>query len=188
MVKKHKVQVIVHCKEYAKRQQAFESIGYIKYKLPMIHAYVIEVDEAQLENLKSMEGLYSVEVDTHITAQMNRVGEIIESRWANEHGYHGKGVGVAIVDTGIALHKDFVEGGNRVIGFSDFINHKTDPYDDNGHGTHVAYRNNQKFHNIKSHGLKIPSYLDRLTVLRFFSDIDAGYEGMNQFKRIVFKM
>ena len=138
MVNKHKVQVIVHCNEYEERQQTMENLGYIKYKLPMIDAYVIEIDEDQLDYLKALEGLISVEKDTYITAQMNRVGDIIESHWAHENGYLGKGVGVAVVDTGIALHKDFIEGGNRVIGFADFINHKTDPYDDNGHGTHVA--------------------------------------------------
>ncbi|MDF2944018.1 MAG: hypothetical protein K0S01_2876 [Herbinix sp.] len=138
MVKKNKVQIIVHCKEYEKRRQTIEKLGYIKYRLPMINAYVIEVDENQVDYIKSMDGLISVELDTHITAQMNHVSEVIESTWAHEHGYLGKGIGVAVVDTGIALHKDFIEGGKRVIAFADFINRKQEPYDDNGHGTHVA--------------------------------------------------
>jgi serine protease AprX len=138
MVKKHKVQVIVHCKEYDKRLQTMEHLGNIKYKLPMIDAYVIEVDENQLDYIKTLEGLINMEMDAHITAQMNRVGDVIESNWAHEHGYFGKGVGVAVVDTGIALHKDFMEYGNRVIAFADFINHRPEAYDDNGHGTHVA--------------------------------------------------
>lgn len=49
--------------------------------------------------------------------------------------YTGKGVGVAILDTGIYPHKDF---GGRIRAFSDFIAYKKKPYDDNGHGTHVA--------------------------------------------------
>ena len=53
-------------------------------------------------------------------------------------GYYGQRIGVAIVDTGISLHKDFIEGGNRVIAFKDFISGRKEPYDDNGHGTHVA--------------------------------------------------
>lgn len=138
MERRGKVQVIVHCREYEKRKQELKGIGTIKYNLPMIDACVIEVDEDQLEAIKSMEGLISIEMDAHITAQMNRVGDIIESRWAHERGYLGKGVGVAIVDTGIALHKDFIEGGDRVVGFVDFINQRSEPYDDNGHGTHVA--------------------------------------------------
>lgn len=138
MVRKQKIQVIVHCKEYDSRISTIENIGYIKYKLPMIDAYVLEVDEDQLEIIKSMDGLLSVEMDAHITAQMNRVRDIIECKWAHTHGYMGKGVGVAIVDTGLALHKDFVEGENRVVAFADFINQRQEPYDDNGHGTHVA--------------------------------------------------
>ena len=138
MGKQSKIQVIVHCNEYEKRQQTMENLGHIKYKLPMIDAYVVEVDEKLLDQVKAIEGLISVEMDTHITAQMNRVGEIIESHWAHEHSIFGKGVTVAIVDTGISLHKDFVEGGNRVIAFEDFISHHKEPYDDNGHGTHVA--------------------------------------------------
>ncbi len=134
----NKIQVIVHCNEFEKRQQVIENLGSIKYKLPMINAYVIEIDEDRLDYVKSVEGLLSMEVDTQLTTQMNRVGDAIESSWAHEHGYFGQGVGVAVVDTGIALHKDFIEGGNRVIAFKDLINHRTETYDDNGHGTHVA--------------------------------------------------
>lgn len=134
----NKVQVIVHCKDYESRRTILEDLGHIKYKLPMIGAYVIEIDKSKLQIIRELDGLIDIELDAHITAQMNRVGDIIESRWAHKNGYYGRGVGVAIVDTGICLHKDFTEGGNRVIAFKDFIGGKREPYDDNGHGTHVA--------------------------------------------------
>lgn len=47
----------------------------------------------------------------------------------------GAGIGVAILDTGIYPHIDFEE---RIFGFKDYINRKHFPYDDSGHGTHVA--------------------------------------------------
>lgn len=47
----------------------------------------------------------------------------------------GKGVAVAVLDTGIYPHVDF---DNRIIAFKDIINRKTRMYDDNGHGTHIA--------------------------------------------------
>ena len=50
-------------------------------------------------------------------------------------------VTVAVLDTGIFPHKDLTDpetGKSRVIGFKDFINDRTEPYDDNGHGTHCA--------------------------------------------------
>lgn len=45
------------------------------------------------------------------------------------------GVTVAMLDTGIAAHPDFE---NRLVAFSDFVNGRREPYDDSGHGTHVA--------------------------------------------------
>ena len=42
---------------------------------------------------------------------------------------------VAILDTGIGNHPDF---GERIVAFRDFVNDRQTPYDDSGHGTHVA--------------------------------------------------
>ena len=47
----------------------------------------------------------------------------------------GKGIGVAMLDTGIFPHIDFA---GRILAFQDFIYDRKIPYDDNGHGTHVA--------------------------------------------------
>ena len=49
--------------------------------------------------------------------------------------YTGKGIGVCIMDTGIYEHIGFV---GRIWAFYDFLAFKRRPYDDNGHGTHVA--------------------------------------------------
>jgi serine protease AprX len=47
----------------------------------------------------------------------------------------GKDVTICILDSGIAPHPDF---GRRLLTFRDFIRDKTEPYDDYGHGTHIA--------------------------------------------------
>lgn len=50
----------------------------------------------------------------------------------------GKGVKVGILDTGIQdKHPEFYSHGSNVV-FKDFVNKLKYPYDDNGHGTHVA--------------------------------------------------
>ena len=50
-------------------------------------------------------------------------------------GLTGKGIGVAVLDTGIYPHRDF---DNRITVFRDVVKKRSFPYDDNGHGTHIA--------------------------------------------------
>ena len=44
-------------------------------------------------------------------------------------------VTVAVLDSGIANHPDL---SGKVIAFADFVSGRKQPYDDNGHGTHVC--------------------------------------------------
>lgn len=66
---------------------------------------------------------------------MGRVKKLIHAEEEEVFPYTGSGVTVAILDTGIAMHPDFAD---RVIGFRDFVGTSRMPYDDCGHGTHVA--------------------------------------------------
>lgn len=50
----------------------------------------------------------------------------------------GQNQTICFIDTGISPHFDFIFPRNRIVKFVDFINSKTFPYDDNGHGTFVA--------------------------------------------------
>lgn len=135
---KKKTQIIVSIQDFEKNYEQIANIGKLKYKLPMIDSYVIEVYDENIEYLQNEHALWSFELDTHITAQMNRVSEIIQLKWAHDRKIYGENIGVAVVDTGISLHKDFTEGKNRIRGFYDLIHGRTEAYDDNGHGSHVS--------------------------------------------------
>lgn len=50
----------------------------------------------------------------------------------------GKGVRVAVIDTGVGPHLDFLVPRYRLAEFRDFVGGKAEPYDDNGHGSAVA--------------------------------------------------
>lgn len=66
---------------------------------------------------------------------MDRAGKVIHSCGEDVQGLTGKGVGVAILDTGVYLHRDLEK---NILCFRDFLSGKYQPYDDNGHGTHIA--------------------------------------------------
>ncbi len=54
------------------------------------------------------------------------------------YGVTGKGVTVAILDTGLSPGPDLALPNSRIVGWLDLVGHAAQPYDDNGHGTHVA--------------------------------------------------
>ena len=66
---------------------------------------------------------------------MNRVKRVVHATAAEVNGLSGKGVTAAVLDTGIALNPDL---SGRIAGFADFVGGQKQPYDDSGHGTHVA--------------------------------------------------
>ena len=70
---------------------------------------------------------------------MNRAAQIIHLGYARRENLTGKGIGVAIFDTGIGYHPDlFPAGQNRLAAFIDTIYGRKNYYDDNGHGTHIC--------------------------------------------------
>ena len=70
------------------------------------------------------------------------IGQIGAPQVWQQVGVTGKGIKIAILDSGIDyLHPDLGGGigpGFKVLGGFDFVNSDSDPMDDNGHGTHVA--------------------------------------------------
>jgi len=60
----------------------------------------------------------------------------IEAPEVWNQGITGKGVNVSIVDTGINPNHPDLQG--KTILWKDFVNDKPSPYDDHGHGSHVA--------------------------------------------------
>lgn len=60
---------------------------------------------------------------------------IPEENIFKEGCYTGKGVTVAVLDTGVSSHPDL---SGRIVGFADFVNNRHVMYDDCGHGTHVC--------------------------------------------------
>ena len=66
---------------------------------------------------------------------MEKVKQVVNAIRVYQNGYFGKGIRIALLDTGVALHKELE---NRIVYFKDYVNNRNSIYDDNGHGTHIA--------------------------------------------------
>ncbi len=120
------------------RETLIKTLGNLKYRLPFINSYVIEIPETLISKLEGIEGIVAVHKNAKITAQMNTARRVVNADKVQEYGLTGKGVSIAILDTGVSPVYDLTKPKNRILAFKDFINDKKESYDDNGHGTHVA--------------------------------------------------
>jgi serine protease AprX len=111
--------------------------------LSIINGHAATVLNVTLAALASNPAVKSISADRLISGSMERTGATVGATAVREQlGYDGKGIGIAVIDSGVsAWHDDLgytTGGGQRVERFIDFIGGRATPYDDYGHGTHVA--------------------------------------------------
>lgn len=112
-------------------------------RLGILNARVARMPNKKLKALASDARVKRVHLDRAVKGLVGRTAVTVGARAVQElMGYTGAGIGVAIVDSGITgWHDDLTvanQQGQRVSHFVDFVNGYTQPYDDWGHGTHVA--------------------------------------------------
>jgi serine protease AprX len=117
-------------------------------KLDIINGQLLDVPNGVLRVLEAHPDVFRVHDDRPTGAHNFRTAVTVGARAVQDSlGFTGAGVGVAVIDSGITTwHDDLTNfswgsypyGNQRVTKFVDFVNNHTQPYDDNGHGTHVA--------------------------------------------------
>lgn len=120
-----------------------QSVGGVVYRtLAVVNAHAVELPNAALLTVAASPLVARISLDRHIYGAMERTSSTIGATTLREvEGYTGRGIGVAIVDSGVTTWHDDLTGDSsaqRVHRFVDFVNGRGIAYDDYGHGTHVA--------------------------------------------------
>lgn len=106
--------------------------------LRAVRGQVALVPDSALTRLAAHPEISRVSLDRRVSGTMERTSAAVGAAWVNEElGYDGTGVGVAIIDSGVANWHDDL-GAQRVRHFVDFVSDLPVPHDGYGHGTHVA--------------------------------------------------
>lgn len=106
--------------------------------LPLIGGVACNLTTEAIYRLTDDPDIEYISFDSKVFALLDISTATINSKVPHEKGYLGEGITIAVIDTGVSPHYDLTKPNERIIGFKDFVNNKTSPYDDNGHGTHVA--------------------------------------------------
>ncbi len=110
--------------------------GQILYRYNTINGMAINMPGDAAAKLGSLKNVKYVEKDITFHATLDKAVPIIGAPQVWDLGYTGKGVKVALVDSGIdGTHPDLK---GRIVEWKDFVANKNTPYDDFGHGTHCA--------------------------------------------------
>lgn len=112
--------------------------GKVHREIRMIPSLVVELPYASLEEIARLYHVKRIWYDTPVRIRLDVAVPSVGANKAHDTGFTGKDVVIAVIDTGIYPHRDFLTPSSRIIEWQDFLNQKDSPYDDNGHGTHVS--------------------------------------------------
>ncbi len=108
----------------------------ILYRYNTINGIAISMPEGSADKLKELKNVKYIEKDITFSATLDKATAIVGAPQVWDLGYTGKGVKVALIDTGIDTSHPDLKG--KVVEWKDFVNNKKTPYDDFGHGSHCA--------------------------------------------------
>ena len=129
-----KIDCFVYYRSKAEILRIFKNI-HIENDYCFIRALHCKMTKEEILTYSKFNAVEYISSLSKATCQMNVSKEILK---AEEVALMGKGVNVAVIDTGIFPHADFLLGENRIKFFKDFVAEKKEMYDDNGHGTFVC--------------------------------------------------
>jgi serine protease AprX len=116
--------------------------GQVKRTLASANGIAVDLPNGALSILANSPWVSHISIDRVVAGAMERTGATVGATAVRQDlGYDGSGVGVAIIDSGASAWVDDLDdrsGDTRVDQFVDFVNGRKKPYDDYGHGTHVA--------------------------------------------------
>jgi serine protease AprX len=105
--------------------------------LDIVGGFAARLTPAQIRRLASTPGVVRIDHDAVIRATMDAARSDYGVEAARtEFGLTGAGVTVCILDTGADPNHEQLD--SKSIVWQDFVGTSTEPFDDHGHGTHVA--------------------------------------------------
>ena len=132
------IDCVIYVNSYKKAKESFLLKNRNFYEYPFINAFGLNLKKEEIFDVAKYSTVSYITKQTTVFTQIDVAKKVMEIDCFYDKKVYGKGITIAVIDTGICRHLDFCFPKNKIIKFVDLINGKNEPYDDNGHGTFVA--------------------------------------------------
>jgi len=132
----NELECIIYANNFSKLHKFLVSTIKEVYPINFINAFVVKLNYKNIFKLANLNAVKYITQSTKVSALINVANKILSTEsvvYTTPSNFT-----IAVIDTGIYPHIDFEIPRNKIIKFVDLINGKTEPYDDNGHGTFVS--------------------------------------------------
>ena len=132
------IDCIVSASHFNKAKYELNKLNISYKEYPFTKSFLIYCSYDKIIQISKLGTVEYLSKPSKVFTLINKAKKFINLEKLTEHKHYGNNVTIAVIDTGISPHLDFIFPYNRIIDFKDLVNNKTLPYDDNGHGTFVA--------------------------------------------------
>ena len=130
---------IIYASDFRKCKEMLDGLDMrVLHEFPFINAFGVCCHPRDISEIASLLYVKNIAPQTTAYTLVDAAREVMNIRAMHGRGIFGEGVTLAVIDTGVYPHLDFMVPQPRLLEFVDFIDGKEEPYDDNGHGTFVA--------------------------------------------------
>lgn len=116
--------------------------GTLLGQLPLVNGVVALVDHNGIISLSNQSNVAYISKDRTLTPFLSNAAAAVNAPAAWNSNYTGKGIGVALIDSGVNAHPDFYTisllPSSRIVYNQSFVPGDSSTNDAYGHGTHIA--------------------------------------------------
>ena len=131
-----KYECVLYANNYTRLKNHLLDISLNIKEVPFINAFIVDLRCENMFKLSKLNAVKYITQSAKVSALVNVANKILHTE--SKVGVSGANFSIAVIDTGIYPHLDFMVPHNKIVKFVDLVNNKDLPYDDNGHGTFIS--------------------------------------------------
>lgn len=138
LYKKYRVNILCRTLAENTEKKIKAHKGLVLRSIPSLNLICAVVAPTAIERLAELPEVQYIAQDSHAFLCASSVLGANGVSLKGKYQLTGKGIAVAVIDSGVYPHPDLLKPNNKIKNFTDLLCSHKYPYDDNGHGTFIS--------------------------------------------------